>query len=58
MTFRCPNTGFDLCETCAFDPTLGQVTESTIQADLEALREPSKCRLACNRLRNLMRILA
>lgn len=55
MTFRCPATGFDLCEACAFDPTLGQVTESTIRADLEALRDPSKCRLACNRLKNLMR---
>ena len=55
MTFRCPSTGFDLCEACAFDPTLGQVTEETIRADLEAFRDPSKCRLACNRLKNLLR---
>ena len=55
MTFRCPSTGFDLCEACAYDPTLGHVTEFTIKTDLEALKDPSKCRLACNRLKHLMR---
>eukprot|EP00439_Symbiodinium_sp_Y106_P029017 s3197_g3.t1 len=55
MTFRCPATGFDLCEACAFDPTLGQVTEETVRTDIEALKDPSKCRLACSRLRWLLR---
>ncbi|CAJ1376741.1 unnamed protein product [Effrenium voratum] len=55
ITFRCPSTGFDLCEACAFDANLGQVTQETVRADIEALRDPSKCRLACSRLRNLLR---
>eukprot|EP00930_Biecheleria_cincta_P041545 TRINITY_DN2849_c2_g1_i1.p1 TRINITY_DN2849_c2_g1~~TRINITY_DN2849_c2_g1_i1.p1 ORF type:complete len:800 (+),score=158.27 TRINITY_DN2849_c2_g1_i1:104-2503(+) len=55
MTFRCTTTGFDLCEACAFDPSLGQVTEATVKSDIEALRDPRKTPLACSRLRNVLR---
>ncbi|CAE8584953.1 unnamed protein product, partial [Polarella glacialis] len=55
MTFRCPATGFDLCEACAFDADLGQVTKETVCADIEALRDPTRCRLACSRIRNLLK---
>lgn len=50
-TFRCHACGFDLCERCAQDPTLGRVSESSLRADLDALADPNSCRLACTRLR-------
>ncbi|CAE7942834.1 pol [Symbiodinium sp. KB8] len=55
VTFRCTTSGFDLCEKCAYDPTLGQVNESSIRSDLEALADPSLCKLGATRLRNLWR---
>ncbi|CAE8601169.1 unnamed protein product [Polarella glacialis] len=54
-TFRCTTSGFDLCEKCAFDPSVGRVTDKSIQADLEALGDTSSCKLAATRLRNLCR---
>jgi len=55
VTFRCATSGFDLCEKCAYDPTLGHVNESSIRSDLEALADPSLCKLGATRLRNLWR---
>jgi len=52
VTFRCATSGFDLCEKCAYDETLGRVTGASMQADLEALADPATCKLAVNRLRN------
>ncbi|CAE7195090.1 hecd-1 [Symbiodinium natans] len=55
VTFRCTNSGFDLCEKCAHDPTLGHIAEDSIRSDLEALADPSLCKLGATRLRNLWR---
>jgi hypothetical protein len=55
VTFRCTTSGFDLCEKCAYDPTLGQVTDTSLQADLEALGDPAMCKLAVTRLKNQWR---
>jgi len=55
VRFHCSPSGFDLCEKCAFDPFLGRVTDASLRADLEALGNPSTCRLAVNRLRNQWR---
>jgi len=52
VTFRCTTSGFDLCEKCAYDETLGRVTDKSMQADLEALADPAMCKLAVNRFRN------
>lgn len=55
VTFRCTTCAVDLCEQCAYDPQLGRVTEASVEADLEALAEPSMCKLAVTRLRNQWR---
>lgn len=55
VTFRCTTSGFDLCEACAYDPTLGKVTETSVLADLEALGDPTLCKLAVTRIRNQWR---
>jgi len=55
VTFRCTTSGFDLCEACAYDPSLGKVTDASLQADLEALADPAMCKLAVTRLRNQWR---
>jgi len=53
--FHCPVTGFDLCDACAQDTSLGKVTEESIKADIETLQNPTSCKLVGNRLRNLWR---
>eukprot|EP00931_Biecheleriopsis_adriatica_P059454 TRINITY_DN35572_c0_g1_i2.p1 TRINITY_DN35572_c0_g1~~TRINITY_DN35572_c0_g1_i2.p1 ORF type:complete len:2564 (+),score=512.69 TRINITY_DN35572_c0_g1_i2:166-7857(+) len=53
--FHCAATGFDLCDACAHDPSLGRVTEASVKADMEAMQSPGTCRLVGNRLRNLWR---
>eukprot|EP00971_Amphidinium_carterae_P034054 670598-Amphidinium_carterae.1 len=55
VTFRCSTSGFDLCESCAYDPSLGKITDTSIQADLEALANPTTCKLAVTRIRNQCR---
>ena len=30
--FHCPASGFDLCERCAHDPSLGRATEASLEA--------------------------
>lgn len=55
VTFRCQTSGFDLCEKCAYDPSLGRVTETSLQSDIEALSDPATCKLAVARFRNLWR---
>ncbi|CAE7725734.1 unnamed protein product [Symbiodinium microadriaticum] len=51
--FHCSVTGFDLCEACAHDTSLGKVTDASVQADIEALQSASTCKLVGTRLRNL-----
>ncbi|CAE7433360.1 Ufd4 [Symbiodinium natans] len=51
--FHCSVTGFDLCEACAHDNSLGKVTDAAVQADIEALQNASTCKLVGTRLRNL-----
>eukprot|EP00930_Biecheleria_cincta_P058698 TRINITY_DN4449_c0_g2_i1.p1 TRINITY_DN4449_c0_g2~~TRINITY_DN4449_c0_g2_i1.p1 ORF type:complete len:2425 (+),score=436.97 TRINITY_DN4449_c0_g2_i1:100-7374(+) len=55
VTFRCTQSGFDLCEKCAYDALLGRITDESIQSDLEALADNSLCKFAATRLRNLWR---
>ena len=39
VTFRCTPCGFDLCEFCAADPTIGTVTAESAASDLSYLRK-------------------
>ena len=39
VTFRCQQTGFDLCESCVRDPSFGKVTSESIRIDLLTLEE-------------------
>eukprot|EP00429_Kryptoperidinium_foliaceum_P033575 CAMPEP_0176172712 /NCGR_PEP_ID=MMETSP0120_2-20121206/88490_1 /TAXON_ID=160619 /ORGANISM="Kryptoperidinium foliaceum, Strain CCMP 1326" /LENGTH=318 /DNA_ID=CAMNT_0017510713 /DNA_START=8 /DNA_END=963 /DNA_ORIENTATION=+ len=55
VTFRCSTNAIDLCEACAYDPALGRVTDTSVESDLEALMDPSMCKLAVTRLRNQWR---
>mmetsp|Transcript_145493 Transcript_145493/g.464952 ORF Transcript_145493/g.464952 Transcript_145493/m.464952 type:complete len:848 (+) Transcript_145493:80-2623(+) len=55
ITFRCTESGFDLCEACARDASMGRATASSVRADLEALvGDPASCHAACTRLRHIL----
>ncbi|CAE8584064.1 unnamed protein product, partial [Polarella glacialis] len=53
--FHCSASGFDLCDGCAHDSSVGKVTAASVKVDLEALASPATYKLACSRIRNLWR---